>query len=365
VLPFSWVGKITVQIIGCILSVVILLWLLRLGDIESVAGSLHWATLPALVFTILLGYLAFPLRVEQWRLLLGMPQTATRWKTLRAICLGHVGNVLLPMRGGEAVRAVLLSRSCAIPLPRVFVSVGLNRVQDLPAILLIVAAVFVLNPLDPPSIESVTKVLGVSFAPTQADITSVMRALGVTIAAVGLCLAYFYWRPGLRLTTRLTANHNFPGSQRLIGILQNLGEGMEVIGHARYFWTAQGLSFVCWGIFLIAPIPLLMSFGLDFKHAALTAIVQTGLTTIAHMLPSAPGAIGTWHAFCLVAVLSVNPVIDPNTAIAYTFLAHLVSTVSPALPGLLFLPWAWKDLFHKPTATTTLDVSAQSDRQVT
>jgi uncharacterized membrane protein YbhN (UPF0104 family) len=102
-----------------------------------------------------------------------------------------------------------------------------------------------------------------------------------------------------------------------------------------------------------------MSFGLDFKHAALTAIAQTGLTTIAHMLPSAPGAIGTWHAFCLVAVLSVNPEMDPNTALAYTFLAHLVSTVSPALPGLLFLPTAWRDLFAKPQSASDLEPAPQ------
>jgi hypothetical protein len=291
-----------------------------------------------------------------------MLQSVTHWKTLKAICLGHVGNLLLPMRGGEAVRAVLLSKSCAIPFPRVLVSVGLNRVQDLPVILLIVAAVFVLNPFDPATVQAVSNVLGVSFTPSQADLTGLMRALGASIAlvAVGLCLVYSYWRPAFRLATRLTANHNFLGSGRLIRILQNLGEGMEIVGHAKYFWTAQALSFACWGVFLIAPIPLLMSFGLDFKHAALTAIATTGLTTIAHMLPSAPGAIGTWHAFCLVAILSVNPTLDPNTALAYTFLSHLVSTVSPALPGLLFLPTAWKDFFAKRPASDELATAPQS-----
>jgi uncharacterized membrane protein YbhN (UPF0104 family) len=227
VLTRLWVRTVTVHFLGFALSIGILLCLIRLVDIENVVASLRGTTVLVLATTILLGYLAFPLRVEQWRLLLGEPQSVSRWKTLKAICLGHVGNVLLPMRGGEAVRAVLLSRSCAIPLPRVLVSVGLNRVQDLPAILLIVAAVFVLNPLDPASIESVTNVLGVPLALSEADLTNVMRALGasIAIAAVCLCLAYFYWRPALRVATRLTANHNFPGSQRLVGILQNLGEG--------------------------------------------------------------------------------------------------------------------------------------------
>jgi len=77
------------------------------------------------------------------------------------------------------------------------------------------------------------------------------------------------------------------------------------------------------------------------------------------MLPSAPGAIGTWHAFCLVAVLSVNPNIDPNTALAYTFLAHLVSTLSPALPGLLFLPTAWRDLFSRSQPTPEIQPTPQ------
>jgi hypothetical protein len=355
--------KLSVQIFGFVLSVGILIWLLRLGNIEDVVASIHVASLPALFTTVVLGYLAFPLRVEQWRLLLGTPQSVTRWKTLKAICLGHVGNVLLPMRGGEGVRAVLLAKSCGMPLPRVLVSVGLNRVQDLPAILLIVAAVFVLSPLDPNTIQNVSNVLGVSFTPTQADLTGVMRALGASIAsaAVGLSFAYFYWRRFLHVATRLTTNHNFPGSQRLIRILQNLGEGMEIVGHAKYFWTAQLLSFACWGIFLIAPVPLLLSFGLDLKHAALTSIATTGLTTIAHMLPSAPGAIGTWHAFCLVAVLSVNPDIDPNAALAYVFLSHVVSTVSPALPGLLFLPTAWKDVFAKPKTTGNSEPTHQAE----
>ena len=91
----------------------------------------------------------------------------------------------------------------------------------------------------------------------------------------------------------------------------------------------------------MAPIPLLMAFSLGFGQACVTAVAVTGIATIAHMLPSAPGAVGTYHAFCFVAVILCNPGMDPNAVVAYAVVAHLVGALSPALPGLFFLPRAW------------------------
>jgi hypothetical protein len=188
--------------------------------------------------------------------------------------------------------------------------------------------------------------LGTPVSISHAHLVTTVRslALAATLAGVAVFVAY-RWGPFVAkvLTARLGGiAPRLTG--RVVGMFDAFSRGMAVVGRRRYFWGAQALAFCCWAIFAVAPVPLLTSFGLSFRQACVTAVAKTGLTTIAHLLPSAPGAIGTYHVFCFVAVILCNPSMDANAAIAYALLAHLVGTLSPALPGLVFLPRAWRGI---------------------
>jgi len=345
-LPTRGKGRWVRTALGLAVSVVLLWWMARFADVREVASHLAGVSPVAIIAAILIGYLAMPLRVVQWQLLLGNPAGVTFLDTLRAICLGHVGNFVLPMRGGELVKSFLLSRTSRLSFPRVLASVALARLQDLPPVLAIVGLVMVLLPVDASVLEQATDVLGVPVHLSRMHLVIATRTLALTAAcgALGLFVCYRWWQPICATLTRATAKVWPALATRLESILASVGQGIAVVAQGRAFWGAQAIAFVCWVLFCMAPIPLLMAFSLGFRQACATAVAATGISTIAHMLPSAPGAVGTYHAFCFVAVVLCNPGMDPNAAVAYTVVAHLVGTLSPALPGLLFLPGAWDHL---------------------
>ena len=90
----------------------------------------------------------------------------------------------------------------------------------------------------------------------------------------------------------------------------------------------------------LAPVPLLASFSIELRAACLTAVAITGLGALAHLLPVTPAALGTYHLLCACGFLAMNPHLDWDQAVAFALVAHLIGTLTPALPGLLFLPTA-------------------------
>lgn len=334
--------------VGIAISLALLYWIVRQANLGRMLEILGDVSVPAFVLTVLLGYLAIPLRVVQWQWLLGRPDRVSHLQALRAICVGHVGNFLLPMRGGELVRAFLLAKSCSLPLSRVLVSVVLARVQDIVPIILVVAVFAWLIPLPPGAVERTGEILGIPIPRVSSGDASLMRVLGITAAVVAMILlgCYAASRPILRIASTVANRLPSAWGRPLLETLRNVEGGIGVVGNPGLFWGAQALAAACWIIYTLSPVPLLLAFSLDWKHALLTALSKTAVTTIAHFLPSAPATVGTFHAFCLLSVIAVNPEMEKDAAIAYVFLAHLISAVSPALPGLVFVPASWRDLME-------------------
>jgi len=320
--------------------------MLYIADLGRMANFIGEVSFTAFVVTVVLGYLAIPMRAIQWQMLLGYPPKVTFFKSFKAICLGHIGNLILPMRGGEVLRSLLLTRSTGEPLGKVFVSVFISRVQDLPAIGVVMATTFLLISVPPEAVRRTGEIFGIEMPRIALDISPVAQSLGITAAACALVLllCYYFIEPVLAWVRKLSDRLPNAIAAPITRLLEGIATGIHIIGNTRLFWSAQLISFVCWLIFALSPIPLLMAFSMDIKQAFLTALSKTAITTIAHLLPSAPGTIGTFHAFCLLSVLAVNPHMDKDAALAYVFLAHTISTLSPAVPGLFFLPGAWNEL---------------------
>lgn len=340
------------QFFGFALSVALLAWLLYVADVRKVANSLAHLSWFALATTVLLGYVAIPVRVVQWQFLLGNQPEASFRKTFRATCLGYLGNFFLPMRGGELVRAYILAKDASLSLGRVLVSVFLSRVQDLAPVGLLVAIVLGTVPITSDAIERTGQILGVpvpSIAPSSLMLSRALATAGVGSVVI-IVLAYATAGPLSRRISRWLPTRTNRLTDRVSGFLKGIESGVQVVGRIRLFWGAQLLAAVCWMIYALSPIPLLMAFSMTLTQAFFAALAKAAITSFASVLPSAPGSIGTFHAFCLLSLLIVNPTMDKDLALAYAFVAHLISTLGPALPGLLFLPGAWNELLSGASA---------------
>jgi hypothetical protein len=299
-------------------------------------AGIGWA--PALL-TTLIGYLALPLRAMQWRLLLP-PDIRPTWRAaFKALCLGHLGNFLLPMKGGEFVRAWALARMAPTPAPAAFVSVALVRAQDLLPVAAVIFAASLLAPwghaaegASRPAIE-------------QADAVLVAGGLAALLAISAALL----WALG-RNRERLAAAARVALAWLPVSVgdwlrrtLASLTRGLTGPRRAD-LWRAQALAALCWVVFLLAAVPLLRAIGAEWGELLPASVVVTGLTTVAHLLPSAPAALGTYHAVALWALRLCLPGLDYEAALAYALTAHLIGTLSPALPGIPVAAMAWRGL---------------------
>jgi len=341
------------HILGFGVSFLLLAWLLRKADLRGVWHAIEKISFWPVLLTLSISYLTFPLRTCQLQWLLGSRDEARFPAVFRALSLGYLGNFLLPLRGGEFLKAFVLARSSGFGFTRTLSAVVLARFQDLLPILLLAGTVFWVAPLGKGIQMDLGGLLENEIAIPAKALYAALGIFALAVAAGAVFLAVLYrWQDATRKVLVGFAERLIPRiAPRLEAILDQVAAAIRVMRERRLLWGGQALALLCWTIFVFAPIPLLSTFGLSVRQALLTAIAINGLATFAHLLPSAPGALGTFHLLCLIALYLVNPNMDPDDAVAYSLIAHLLSTLGPALPGLLYLPCAWSDLRivkHRP-----------------
>lgn len=331
---------------GAFICLALVAWLAFRLDFREFLDELSVTSAWAVLGTLAVVYLSLPLRAMQWELLLERTDSRDIWSSLKAICVGHLGNFLLPARGGELVRAYHLAQLSDTPLSRILPSVVLSRLQDLlPIFALLLTSLAFAAPLDLSAASGGTPLAEPS-ATDPIPLTVLVGRLTWFVAASGILLgiAYVLRVQTLDLSTRLARRFLPRLAARIEGVSAELVEGLTIVGNWKFFWGAQGLSFLCWALFAVSPIPLLLAFGFNPAQAVLIGIVQTAVTSLTFVLPSTPGAIGTFHALCLASIYACVPNVDPNVALAYTVVIHLIGTLGPGLPGIVILPFEFRHL---------------------
>lgn len=102
-------------------------WLGFRLDLDQFLEALTSVSAWAVISTLAVVYLSLPIRAVQWQWLLGHTSAGEFWTALKAICVGHLGNFLLPARGGELVRAYHLAQLSNRAISRILPSVVLSR----------------------------------------------------------------------------------------------------------------------------------------------------------------------------------------------------------------------------------------------
>ncbi len=338
------------RLVGLLISVLLLAWFFRGADYREILRIFGTISPWSIVATIAIFNLAIPFRAVQWQLLLGHAPGATFGRAGKALCLGYLANCLLPMRGGEFLRTYLLARDAGLAFTRTVVSVVLSRLQDFLPLLSLAALVAALVPVDAGTAAHLDSAFDapVSVSVGQMNAAVAVFAAGIVFIAAALAAMYRWHEPVRQRVVRMLGRFSQRLATHLDRILAQVGLGMEVVGKAQRFWGAQAVSFVCWALFVAAPVPMLLSLGLDAPHAWLTAATMTALTSLGYLLPSAPSAIGTYHALCIVALYLCNPGIDRNSAVAFALIAHPADNFGTSILGIFLLPRAWRELRAVP-----------------
>jgi uncharacterized protein (TIRG00374 family) len=264
------------------------------------------------------------LRALRWRHLTDPIQPMQTLPLFRAVAVGFLANNIFPLRMGEVIRSLFLSREVGAPPAAVFGTVVLERVIDTVTVIALAALVLNLHRVSDDGFLARGAILLIPIALAPLVGLVCLRVAPDRIIAIAAWLL----RP-------------FPArlAEYLTGALGRFADGLGALrGGTHLFWIAFH-SLMIWLVF--STIPMLAGFwavGIDMGspfETLVAAWMTLAAVGMAVAIPSAPGFFGTYHAACKLALEPFG--VASETAVALGTLLHGTFWVTLTLLGLAVL----------------------------
>ncbi|MGC9396100.1 MAG: lysylphosphatidylglycerol synthase transmembrane domain-containing protein [Anaerolineae bacterium] len=320
----------------------VLRWTLSLGvmvlSVWLLTRELDWAQLLGALRTadytwVIAGALAivgtFFARVWRWQALLWRADLRF-WPAMTALLVGQVGNMVLPIRGGDLVRAMWLRPERGVEretepdtdtmraagASEALGSVALEKVWDLLALLLCGLLLLALVPLP-------------EWFSSSTWSTAVILVVGGLILWVGLRWQEVLFRWAALILARFPAGWD----KALLPRLQRLAQGLNSLQSAHASGRVFMWTIVTWALGAISNWAVMRAFGVDLPVAAvfLLATLMVGNAVV-----PTPARLGVFEGICVVS-LGLFDVPD-DLALAIGLVLHLVVMGPPLIAaGVLAL----------------------------
>jgi uncharacterized protein (TIRG00374 family) len=225
--------------------------------------------------------------------------------------------MVLPLRIGEVVRPVLLSRMAKLPLSGVLASVLLERIFDMFTILFLFGVS--------------ASVVNVSDQVRQWG--WMLSGLAGAVAAV-IILIRLQEKLALRIARRLADLLPGQAGEQAYGFAQGFVHALEMLDSPMAYIRAFAWSIYLWMAISVIYVLGFWAFHMDVP-ALRGALVMTTLVAIAVSVPSAPGFIGSFQLGCVLGLRIFG--IDDSPALAFSLIVHLTQFVGVIGAGLYSL----------------------------
>ena len=295
-------------VLGWLISLMFLYFALRGLSWSLVIASFAKVSFLTPILMIGTYCLGFLIRAVRWKFLL--PHGIPIADSLGAVVLGYAANNVLPARLGELVRVQAIGRKCEISRSLALASVFVERIFD--GLVLTGLLYLGIRGQDVPSWALSVGFLG----------------LGIFGGASSFVLILAFTRSLWQ--TKINA---FPSS-KLINILGQFAKGFTLIGrNVQLPFTIIGLTIFVWLVEGVMFYIAIQSF--DIKVPSTAALFVMGLINLGILIPAAPGYLGAFQYF---GVLALSPwQVNSAEALACVVLIHACQYLPITLWGFFYL----------------------------
>jgi len=249
--------------------------------------------------------LAFVVRALRWRILLAPVKQIPASSLFASTMIGFMANNLLPFRAGEVVRAYSISRNEDISISTSLASLVVERLFDGLAI-----SLFLLSLL-----------WFVALPSWLVNFNYLLISIYVSLAGgAGLLI----WA-----TKRVQTNG---GKWKCQTIICNFTAGLEVFTDRKQIVWSGILSLGHW--LLIALYYYFLFLACGFGLSLFSAVVLVVIVAIGIMLPAAPGFVGNFQYFTVLALSLFS--VSREDAFGYSLIAHAGQFIPVTAIGLLY-----------------------------
>jgi hypothetical protein len=256
----------------------------------ELVNDMRKASVPGILLSFLMGYLAIVSRGLRWLILLEpMGYKVSRWRSIHAVAFAYFANTFVP-RSGELARCVALNQTDDVPVDRLFGTVISERVIDF-VMLLGIMALAVLSNLD-----AFTRLLGGTNTTTSdADGGFTWWMVLAGAAVLGLVVFFGFRRSVLygKIFNKVKAF--------ISGVLEGLKSVLNIKRRAAFIFH----TFFIWAMYFLMAYVIFMS----IDGASSMTLSQALFVMVAGgfgMVIPAPGGIGSYHWMVKLAFIALG-----------------------------------------------------------
>ncbi len=263
------------------------------------------------------------LRAKRWQYLIEPIKQTKVHPLFSALMIGYAANNIFPLRLGEFLRAYALAKSQNISKTSSFATVVVDRLLDILSLLLVLAITVFLYPL-PENIKRGAYVISAGTVGVIVFIVLLMEKTDATLAFLSKIL---------------------PG--KIYEVVQKIArsflQGFMVFKKSEHYLMVLLLSLGVWLLYAVVVYISFFIFNLDIKYGLdiYSALVVLVVISIGLMIPSSPGFVGTYHAFCIWSLGLFG--VAKSDAGSFAVISHAMNTIPFTIVGLLYF---WHENLH-------------------
>jgi glycosyltransferase 2 family protein len=306
------------------LAVGLLAWFLRGADFARVWEEMRDARADLLALGAGLVVLSYAMRAHRWVYLLAPLGAVRLGVAFRTTVIGLALSVVLPARAGEFVRPYLLARREGLSVTATFATVVFERVLDLIAVLVLLAAYLAFFD---PGLEAVHPAL---FRAVQTG--------GLTLGAVALAglvvMALLAGHPERLHGLVLGIERVLPAriAHAVAGLARAFAQGLAVARQPSRVLVSVGLSLLMWLVIALQTWVVVRAFDIALPLAG--SLLVMAFLVVGVAVPT-PGGIGGYHEAFRLGVTTFFAA-DNDVAVGAAIVAHMVSVAPGLALGLWF-----------------------------
>ena len=292
--------------IQLLISIGFVYGLLHQTDLARVGEHVAQASLPLLALSLLTKLGGFGLMAVRLQRFSTASGGLTFGQSFRAQSVAFVGNNVLPLRLGEALKVGFMARHGLSSITACVGIAAVERILDsVFLVLFITAALMLFSDVIP---------------------TSGALYLFSAIALTGFIVLFLTARvPALfeRLVGQTTGFLGESASNMLRHHAGQFARGVGALASPRLFITLVALTAGYWLFSALSVYVWILACGIEVPwHASVVVLVFVCLSTV---LPSAPGFIGTYHYFAALALGLFG--VSADAAASFAIVGHAVAII--------------------------------------
>lgn len=321
----SVVGTVLVLVIGGVIA-------RKTMDLHVVSRTLVDAE-PLLLGAAVIVYLfSWPIRGRRYDAVLRAMNRHCGVRFLTAaIFLSQTANLVIPARGGDAIRVYLLKKRRGVSYPTGTASLAVERVFDLVALTMLGGLAFMAL-----AYSDWTITTGTEFNLVTTPVVGVgISALAVVVATAGLA------RTNRAIAPALLARLEESRLSYIIDATVRTGADVRAVAaNPRAVATINSWSLVAWGLDVLTAVLVLAALvgGFGGGSLSVSGLIAVGtlavsLGNLAKVLPLSQGGIGLYEAAFTGLVVGITPIIA-GTALAAAILDHALKNAVTFVGGV-------------------------------